>query len=207
MKSLLKVSAAVMMLAVMAVAMVIFFGSMERSRGQLPAASPTPVPPLTPQATLPLLTNPVITPVVSSTPRPVPSVIIDPTWSPPTPTPLAPLPAASPLPATGGPYVSEQEAIAIALRGARATGEADTSVAPRAVFTTAENVRAVLDKLDRAPKIESQRETWVVFTQGRFPLPSAPRPLPEKVYFREHVAIIDATTGNIDAWGLRNRLP
>jgi hypothetical protein len=53
----------------------------------------------------------------------------------------------------------------------------------------------------------SDREKWVVFQGGRFPLPSAPAPPKRDVIYTQHWVVIDATTGEVDAWGLKNALP
>lgn len=216
MKSLLKVSAAVMMLAVMAVAMVLFFGSMDRSRGQLPAAAPTPLATVTSQATLPLLTNPIITPVVSSTPRPVPSVIIDPTWVPnatagtPVPTPTRAVPGSPPSvptarPATGGPYISQAKAIEAATGVASMRGNrVSASVPPRATFTQAKNLKAMLG--NPRPASTSEREIWVITFEGVFTPLSTPPGAPPSCYAKMHV-VIDATTGEWSQVALVEEIP
>lgn len=203
MKSFLKVSAAVMMLAVTAAAMVLLFGSMDLSRGQ-PAAQAPPTPTSATTPVPPLLTGMVITPTGTVTPLPIPSVIVDPTLTRPAPTPYPIRPTATPLPATGGPYISEARAIEIALKGARSMGQVDQAMPPRAIFARARDLPSLLGRGE--PPRNSDLEIWVVFVRGRFQAQSVPPGAPIPTY-KEAYVVINATTGIDSEWGLRNVVP
>jgi hypothetical protein len=109
------------------------------------------------------------------------------------------VPTPTPQPATGGPYISEQQAIATALRFARLPGnQLDETIPPRAIFTAAKNIYSILG--DPRPAGTSERKKWIVIFKGRFhPLKAPPPPPPGyrrlPQVFQKMYVVIDATTG------------
>lgn len=215
MKNLLRAGAAILVLAAMTAALVFVFATMGRSPGQLAAQGPTPVPTPTKPTPAVLLSSPPITPslaiTVPSKAKALPPDGIDLTlpprttpWTPPTPGPTW-----TPVPATGGPYISEARAIEIALNSARAADEFNAAIPPKAIFARGKDVPAFIGKPNSVSA--SEREVWLVVLEGRF---TPPRSLidPASPGYRKPIygvckVVMDATTGVIDIWGLQNELP
>ncbi len=205
----LRTAGALAVLVALVFVLLATFLAMDQARGQPATIPPTPAV---------LLSNPPVArpTAVTETPKQssVPSGVVEPTWQPAKPPPRTtdnPAPTPTPRPATGGPYITEAKAVDIAVQKSRYSGEVNAAVPPRAVFTAAKNVPALIDK----PSTGSvgEREYWVVFLEGHFRLP---RTVPGAIrpdgpvrglYYGRSVTVIDATTGDIDIWGLRNELP
>ncbi|MDP2659501.1 MAG: hypothetical protein Q8R28_02060, partial [Dehalococcoidia bacterium] len=123
------------------------------------------------------------------TPRPGPS-----------PTPLPPLPP------TGGPYMSEKEALEKALPFTRGSGNEIS--ATRAIFTTEKNLGSVL--ADPRRSTASEREIWIVIFEGRLtnfkggPAPTGYRAI--SPVFAKMFVVFDATTGEMFGAGLRDEI-
>lgn len=223
MGSLLKASLSILFLGLIAGALALAFGSMEKGQGEPAAFAPTPVPSAGPPGPImvtvtwpaglpsptgtriPFLTNLIITPSDTIVPRPIPSVIIDPTWAPPPPLPTyTPTPTPTRLPATGGPYISESKAIEITVRSC-GTENVNHDIPPKAILTTCKAVPALIGK--RSAGAPCEREFWVVFVEGRFKVPGGPMGFDrDKFLYTQCLATMDATTGEISTWGLRNDL-
>lgn len=92
MKGLAKAGVGGLVLGLTVVVLALLFGSLAGAGRQPTALAPTP----TPTSRPPLLSNLLITPTVFLTPKPTPTLIIDPTWNPPTPTPYPPRPTPTP---------------------------------------------------------------------------------------------------------------
>jgi hypothetical protein len=115
---------------------------------------------------------------------------------------------ATPRPATGGPYITEARAIEIGLEAANAIGEVNSARAPRATFMAAKDVVATVG-ITGSIATSSTREKWVVTIEGKFyedSIPSYVDPKDIKGY-RYLYAVLDATTGELDAWVLKEYTP
>lgn len=199
MKNLLRGFLALLALAAMTAALVLLFGTMDRSRGQPAALAPTPTPKPAPPL---ILTNVIVTPTLSPTPRPLPPVIVDPVWPAPKPAPRSTEPTPTPIPPTGGPYISQSEAISIA---ARAAGPGvDKNVPPKAYFLPAKDIPTVIPWNKSAP--QSELEVWVVALEGRFSPSRVPRGEPAPTY-RKTYLVIDATSGKVSSTFMQEPLP
>ncbi|MDO8690758.1 MAG: hypothetical protein Q7R39_12240 [Dehalococcoidia bacterium] len=200
-------------IAAVVLALVMAFGSVGPPRGQPAALAPTPTP--TPPAKVapsPLLTNPVIPPSLTVTPRPAPSVVVDLTFipeGPPTPRPGPSPTPRPPLPPTGGPYISEKEALEKAsIFTGRPGNQVSATVPPRAIFTTGGNINSVLG--DALPASASQREVWIVVFEGRFTHLTAP-PAPTgyravSAVFSKTFVVLDATTGEMTMAAVKDEI-
>lgn len=111
-------------------------------------------------------------------------------------------------PGTGGPYISEAEALNKALKAVGAYGIVDAGIRPTAVFTTGRYLRGLMG--DPEPEIHrgvvSERELWVVVFHGQFTPASGPRGRPN-VVFRRLFLVFDATTGLPSGVSMREQVP
>jgi hypothetical protein len=106
-----------------------------------------------------------------------------------------PLPTNTPLPPSGGPYISESRAIEIGMDICRDYGPISEGIAARAMFGPAYEVVPRID--GRPMQGLTARELWIVVVEGRFKPLGAPSgvDLSTAPAARLCHVVIDATTG------------